>query len=120
MAKQLLTGSLEEQCEFLYQLAQEKMKAGNYTGAAHALKEILKYAPDYRDAANLLEQAKRRKAEQRRNLLVSLAGAVVFIGIAVVLDVSNDFWKLAFAFVGLLVGFAVANLISSYRRSSTS
>ena len=61
MAKQALSGSLEEQCEFLYTLAVEKMGDGNYTGAVHALKEIVKYAPDYRDSAELLAEAKRRK-----------------------------------------------------------
>ena len=38
--KQTLIGTLDEQCEFLYDLALEKMDQGNYTGAAHALKEI--------------------------------------------------------------------------------
>ena len=55
MPKQLLTGSLEEQCQFLYSLALEKIQQGNYTGAVHALKEIVKYKPDFLDAADLLQ-----------------------------------------------------------------
>ncbi len=58
MPKELLTGTLDEQCEFLYNLAMEKMQAGNYTGAAHALKEIVEHKPNFRDAAELLEEAK--------------------------------------------------------------
>jgi hypothetical protein len=50
MPKQVLTGTLDEQCEFLYSLAQEKIGQGNYTGAVHVLKEIVKHKPDYRDA----------------------------------------------------------------------
>ena len=37
MPKQKLTGTLDEQCEFLYGLAITKMAEGNYTGAKHAL-----------------------------------------------------------------------------------
>lgn len=62
MPKQTLTGTLEEQCEFLYQLAQEKMAQGNYTGAVHALQEVTKHAPTFRDAAALLREAKQKKS----------------------------------------------------------
>ncbi len=116
MAKQLLQGSLEEQCEFLYQLAQEKMAAGNYTGAAHALKEIVKYAPEYKDAQALLAEVKRRKAEQRNMLLISLLGAVVFVVLASAAGLPNDFWMLGAALIGLTVGFGVANWLYSPRR----
>lgn len=117
MPKQLLTGSLEEQCEFLYQVAQEKMQAGNYTGAIYALREIVKHAPAYQDAALLLKTAKQRKAEQRNLLLLSLSGAVLFVGIGTVTHVSNDLLLLALAIAGLLVGYGVANLIRSLRRT---
>ena len=60
MPKQKLTGSLEQQCEFLYGMAITKMAQGNYTGAKHALEEIVKYKPDFRDAQQLLEQVKAR------------------------------------------------------------
>ena len=64
MPKQKLTGTLEEQCEFLYDLATQKASEGNYTGAAHALQEIVKYKPDFRDAQQLLTEMKERKSEQ--------------------------------------------------------
>jgi hypothetical protein len=117
MPKQLLTGPLEEQCAFLYQMAQEKMQVGNYTGASHALKEIARHAPDYKDVAELLALVKRRKAEQRNRLLYSLLGAVIFVGIGTFLQISNDFILLALAVVGLFVGYGIANFLRSLRRS---
>jgi hypothetical protein len=47
MPQELLTGSLKEQCDFLYEMAVDKMAHGNFTGAAHILGEIVRYAPDY-------------------------------------------------------------------------
>lgn len=115
MPKQLLTGSLEEQCDFLYQLAQEKMQIGNYTGAIHALEEIVQHVPTYADAADLLALAKRRKTDQRNRLLFSLLGAAIFIGFGTFTQVGNDLWLFALALLGLLVGYGTANLISSLR-----
>ena len=74
MAKQVLAGTLEDQCEFLYILAQEKMAQGNFTGATYALKEIVKHKPDYRDAATLLAEAKRQKSKQSGLLLSGFLG----------------------------------------------
>ena len=89
MPKQLLTGTLEEQCDFLYEMAQEKMREGNFTGAYHALKEVVKHAPDRKDAVVLLVVAKERKSEQTRLLLLSLAGAILFVGIGSALRLSG-------------------------------
>lgn len=111
MAKKQLTGTLEEQCSFLYQLAQEKMASGNYTGAVYALKEIIKYKPDYGDAAQLLVKARLHKKAQTFRLVVSLIGAVIFTGIGSGAGLDNDLWLFAFAFAGLLVGYVVANLV---------
>jgi len=116
MSKQLLTGSLEEQCAFLYELAQEKMSVGNYTGAYHALKEVVKHAPERKDAVALLALAKQRKSEQTRLLLISLAGAIVFIGIGSAARLSGDIWLLALGFVGLLVGYGAGNFFNSLGR----
>ncbi len=116
MPKQLLTGSLEEQCAFLYDLAQKKMAEGNYTGAVHALEEIVRHAPDYPGAAELLAEARRRKAEHRNLLLWSLLGAVVFAGIGSSLRLGNDLILLALATVGLFVGYGIGNLWRSFRR----
>jgi hypothetical protein len=120
MPKQELSGSLEEQCEFLYQLAVDKMAQGNFTGAAHALKEIVKYKPDFRDAADLLVEARKRKAEQRNLVLLSLLGMSGGIFVGSQMNVANDLFFFVFAAVGALVGYAVGNLIYSFRRSSTS
>lgn len=116
MSKQLLRGTLEEQCDFLYELAQEKMSAGNYTGAYHALKEVVKYAPERKDAVALLALARQRKSEQTRLLLISLAGAILFVGIGSAARLSGDIWLLALGFVGLLVGYGAGNLLNSMRR----
>ena len=111
MPKQKLTGTLEEQCEFLYQLAQEKMSQGNYTGAVHALEEIVTHAPAFRDVAALLQAAKGKKSEQRRLLFSAMGGAALFIAVGTVLQLPNDWLFLLFAVVGAFVGFGIANFI---------
>jgi len=116
MPKQLLSGTLEEQCQVLYDMALEKMEKGNYTGATYALKEIVKYAPDYRDAAQLLDEAKRRKAEQRSLLLAAFLGVALFIGVGSRLQVGNDLTFLALAVIGALIGYGAGNFWLSYRR----
>lgn len=116
MPKELLTGTLDEQCEFLYGLALEKMEQGNYTGASHALAEVVKYSPDYRDAAELLQEAKQRKTEQRALLLWSSLGLAIGIGIGSALGLPNDMYLLVFAIAGAVAGYGVGNLVGSYRR----
>lgn len=120
MAKQLLSGTLEEQCDTLVQMAQEKMSAGNYTGAYHALKEVVKHAPQREDAVVLLAVAKERKSEQTRLLIISLCGAILFVGIGSAIRLSGDLWLMALGFVGLLVGYGIGNLLNSLRRSARS
>lgn len=117
VAKRQLTGTLEEQCDFLYQVAQEKMASGNYTGAVYALKEIVKHKPDYGDAAQLLEDARKRKSAQSFRLIISLAGAALFLAAGTFAGLQNDLWLFALAFAGLLAGYIVANLV---RRPATS
>ena len=115
MPKESLSGTLNEQCEFLYDLAVEKMSQGNYTGAAHALKEILKYKPDFRDAQQLYQEVKERKSEQTFLLMMAFAGAAVFVAIGGVVGVPNDLVFLVVVVIGALVGYGVGNLISSFR-----
>jgi hypothetical protein len=105
MPKQMLTGTLDEQCAFLYGLAREKMAAGNYTGAIHALKEILKYAPDYPGAGELMATARRAKREQSTLVWISFAGAVVAVFFGTWRGVPNDLWFLGLAVGGGLVGY---------------
>lgn len=116
MPKQLLTGSLDEQCTFLYTLALEKMQQGNYTGAIYALKEVVKYRPDFRDAAAILAEAKQRKAEQSQLLWFAFGGAIIFVLIGTILQIGNDFLFLGLIVVGALLGFFLGNLVRSFRR----
>lgn len=118
MPKQMLTGTLEEQCEFLYSLAQEKMAQGNFTGAIYALQEVAKHAPNYKDVQGLLTEAKERKASQRRLLLSGILGAIVFVGIGTYANLRNDFLLIGLALLGLIVGYGVANYLNSFRRHS--
>ena len=118
MPKQTLTGTLDEQCEFLYNMAQEKMAQGNFTGAVHLLKEIIKHAPQYRDAASLLVEAKRKKSIQTTLLVAAFVGAALFIGIGTRLEVRNDFVFLILAVVGAIVGFGAGNFLHSFQNSA--
>jgi hypothetical protein len=119
MPKQTLTGTIDEQCEFLYNLAQEKMAQGNFTGAVHSFQEILKHRPDYRDTAMLLKAAKRQKSTQTNLLLMGFVGAALFIGFGTWLKVSNDLWFLLLAFVGAVVGFGIGNLLQSLQKRAS-
>jgi hypothetical protein len=118
MTKQLLAGTLDEQCEFLYKLANEKMEQGNYTGAIHALDEIVAHAPDYGNAAELLALAKKRKSEHRMLLLWALLGLSIFVVLGSMLGLPNDLYLLVFAVVGALVGYGLGNMVGHYGRQS--
>ena len=116
MPKTMLTGTLEEQCAFLYNVAQEKMAAGNFTGAIHALKEILAHAPAYPGAQALMAQAKTRKREQGLLLWAAFGGAIVAIFFGTLWELPNDLWLLLLALGGAGVGFLVANAIAMLRK----
>ncbi len=120
MPKQLLSGSLDEQCEFLYNLALDKMEQGNYTGAVHAFQEIVKHNPDFRDAEARLVEAKARKAQQNQLLWFAFGGAAIFVLIGTMIQVGNDLIFLVIAAVGGLLGFMLGNLVQSLRRSTNS
>lgn len=115
MRKQELTGTLEEQCETLYQIALEKMEQGNYTGAYHALKDINKHKPDFRDVKRLFAEAKAKKSEQRFLLLISLLGATLFVWIGSRMQIANDLVFIAVAVLGGIIGYIVALWISNLR-----
>jgi hypothetical protein len=119
MPREKLAGTLEEQCAFLYQLAEEKITQGNYTGAAHLLQEIVKHAPTYKDAAQMLVVVKQKKREQRNLLFSALFGAALFIGIGTVLQLSNDFIFILLAVIGAIVGFVVGNLFVGRRQQNS-
>jgi len=120
MPKQLLSGTLDEQCEFLYNMALEKMQQGNYTGAVHALKEVVKHNPGFRDSGAVLAEAKRRKAEQNQLLWFVFGGAALFVFIGTMVHLSNDFFFIGLIVVGALLGFFVGNLMRILRRPAVS
>ncbi len=117
MPKKLLSGTLDEQCAFLYDLAQQKMAAGNYTGALHALKEIVKYKPDYPGAAALLAQAQQGKREVTVLLWFSFAGAIVAVFFGTLAALPNDFWFLGLAVAGAVAGFLLGSVMTGGRRA---
>ncbi len=118
MPKQVLTGTLDEQVEFLYQLATEKMAEGNYTGAVHHLNDVIKYNPNYRDAQQLLRAVKRKKSQQTSLLVAGFVGAALFIGIGTSLRITNDGIFLALALTGAIVGY-VSGLAFFAQKKST-
>ena len=107
MPKQMLSGSLDEQCDFLYDLGVEKLAQGNYTGAVHAFREIVRYAPNFRDTEELLAIAQQRKAEQRFLIVSAVIGGAAMVAVGSVLQLRNDLLLLAFALVGTLIGYFV-------------
>jgi hypothetical protein len=112
----MLSGTLDEQCAFLYNLAQEKVEAGNYTGAVHALKEIQKYAPTYPGAAELMARALAGKREQRKLVLSGFGGAVIAIFVGTWWGVPNDLWFLGMAIAGAVIGYLIATAAASSRK----
>lgn len=105
MVRKMLEGTMEEQCEFLYTLALDKMKTGNFTGALYALREVAKHDPGYRDVASLLAQARRRKAEQRSLILVGLGTGVLFAIAARAAGLTHDLGLMASGLAGLVCGY---------------
>ena len=110
MRTEKLAGSLEEQCAFLYQMAQSKMAEGNFTGAFHLLKEIVKHDSNYKDAAFMLAEVKRRKREQRNLLLTAILGASLFVGLGTIIQIPNDLIFILLAVIGAVGGFGVGSL----------
>jgi hypothetical protein len=116
----MLTGTLEEQCAFLMDLSQQKMAAGNFTGALHALKEIQKHAPEYPGLAEAMARAQAGKREQRTLVLSGFGGAVVAVFLGTWLDVPNDLWLLGLALIGAVGGYLIGAAIVGRRKASRS
>lgn len=115
MARKMLQGSLESQCAFLYDLALDKMKTGNFAGALYALQEVARHNPEYRDVAALVEELRHRKAEQRRLILIGLASGVLFAGVALALGVTHDLIVILAGAVGLACGYIGYTALQSRR-----
>ena len=69
-------------------------------------------------AAGLLEDVKRRKADQRFLGLTALIGLALFIAVGTVIGLSNDLYFLVLAAIGAVVGYGIGNLIQSFRRTA--
>jgi len=115
MPSQKLTGTLDQQCEFLYGLAITKMAEGNYTGAKYALQEIVKYKPDYRDVQQLLEQVSRQKSDQTFLVVMAFVGAAVGVAVGSLGQLGNDLVLLVLAGIGAVLGYGAGNYIRSFR-----
>ena len=118
MPKQKLTGTLEQQCEFLYGLAISKMAQGNYTGAKHALEEIVKYKPDFRDAQQLLAEVSHKKSDQTFLVVMAILGGAVGVAVGSLGQLGNDLVLLLLAGVGALIGYGAGNFIRSFRATA--
>ncbi len=105
MVKKLLAGTVEEQCEFLYELGIEKMKSGNFTGAVYVLKEVAKHDSAYREVSVLLATARERKNEQTRLVVVGLAVGALFMVIGRLVGISHDLVLILLGALGLVCGY---------------
>lgn len=117
MAQHQLTGTLEEQLATVYDMVEERMSQGKYSGAVHYAKEIIKADPNYRDIQDILRRAKQAKREQSLTLTISLIGAIIVVAITRWLGLTEDWQSLFFAFVGLILGFAISTWFFIRRRT---
>lgn len=115
MPKQELEGTLDEQLATVYDMVQERMAEGKFTGAEHYAREIIKVDPNYRDIQEILKQAQKAKREQRLTLIISLVGAALAIAVTRWLGWTKDWQSLVFAFVGLVLGFLFAIFVVNRR-----
>ncbi len=118
MPKLQLAGSVDEQLATVYEMVQERMANGRYSGAVTYAKEIIRVDPNYRDIQEILAQAQRAKREQTWGLVISLVAAVVAVALARWIGLTRDWQMLIFAFVGLIGGFLLTNAWFAFRARS--
>ena len=118
MPKLQLAGSIDEQLATVYDMVQERLANGRYSGAVAYAKEIVKVDPNYRDIQELLHKAQRAKREQTWGLVVSLVAAVAAIALARWIGLTRDWQMLLFGFAGLLGGFLLAQVWFAFRTRS--
>ncbi len=111
MPKQQLSGTLDEQLATLYEMAQQRLAEGKYSGAVHFAKQIIKADPNYRDIQEILRKAQRAKSEQTWTLVASLVMAMLAIAFARPLGFSKDWQMLILGFFGLLIGFLLTTAL---------
>lgn len=120
MAKQQLSGTLDEQLATLYDMTQQRLADGKYSGAVHFAKQIVKVDPNYRDIQEILRKAQRAKYEQTWAMVVSLIVAMLAIALARPLGFSKDWQMLIFGFFGLLIGFLATTALFLRRSQQNS
>ncbi|MEA3336571.1 MAG: hypothetical protein U9R25_11720 [Chloroflexota bacterium] len=113
MATEQLHGTVEEQADQLYGMAEEAMEEGRFTGAVRYFAEIERALPGYRDVPQRLASARRARNEQRFSLFGSLLGAMLLIVLARILNASSEWVFLAAGAIGLILGFVLSQLIYS-------
>lgn len=106
-----LTGTPEEQADQLYQMAEEAMTQGRYSGAYLYWNEIEKALPGYRDVPQRLAEANLARREQRFLIMGALVGAVALLAVARALGAQRELVLLGSAVLGLLAGWLVSLLI---------
>ena len=107
------TGTPEEQADQLYEMAEEAMAQGRYSGAYRYWLEIEKALPGYRDVPDRLAEANLARREQRFLIMGALLGAVILVFVARLLGAQRELALFGAAILGLLVGWLVSLLIFS-------
>lgn len=108
MPTQPLSGTLEEQLATVYELVEQRMAEGKYSGAVHYAKAIIKVDPNYRDIQNILQQAQRARRQQSLSLIISLLAAMLGVAIASAAGFGQDWQMLLAGLIGLFLGYLLA------------
>ncbi len=108
-----LTGTPEEQADQLYEMAEEAMSQGRYSGAYRYWLEIEKALPGYRDVPQRLAEANRARREQRFLIMGALLGAAILVFVARTLGTQSELVLFGAAVAGLLVGWLISLLLFS-------
>ncbi len=108
-----LTGTPEEQADQLYEMAEEAMSQGRYSGAYYYWQDIEKVLPGYRDVPDRLVEANLARREQRFLIMGALLGAVALVFVARLLGAQRELVLFGAAVLGLLGGWLVSLLLFS-------
>ena len=108
-----LTGTPEEQADQLYEMAEEAMSQGRYSGAYRYWLEIEKALPGYGDVPQRLAEANRARREQRFLIMGALLGAAILVFVARTLGTQSELVLFGAAVAGLLVGWLISLLLFS-------
>lgn len=104
----LLEGPVEEQAAQLYDMASKAMEEGRYSGAYHYFQEIERAVPGFRDVPERLLEANYLRREQRFLALGSIAGGILLIVVARLLNAQSELVFLGAALLGVVAGFILS------------